>query len=238
MALPFFYFAEERFTLGNQIILDEAVSKHIVQALRMQNGEKLILSNGNGIIATCIIADNHRKKCTVEVINAQIKNPPQHKTIIAVSPIKNSSRFEWFLEKATEIGVSEIAPLLCSRTEKQSLKPERAKNILVSAMLQSSQCRLPLYHEPVKFENYMDTLKNENTLQKFIAHCENAEHKFLLTPFEKPASSIILIGPEGDFTAEEIQLALQHNFTAVSLGQNRLRTETAALVASVLLALK
>ena len=97
MALPFFYFAEERFTLGNQIILDEAVSKHIVQALRMQNGEKLILSNGNGIIATCIIADNHRKKCTVEVINAQIKNPPQHKTIIAVSPIKNSSRFEWFL---------------------------------------------------------------------------------------------------------------------------------------------
>lgn len=238
MSLPFFYTAEEHLPIGNTIVLDEDTSKHIVQSLRMQNGEKLNLSNGNGIIATCIIADNHRKKCRVEVLEVQIQNPPLHKNIIAISPIKNASRFEWFLEKATEIGVMEIVPLICMRTEKQSLKPDRVKNILVSAMLQSRQCRLPLYHEPVKFENYMDTLKNENTLQKFIAHCENAEHKFLLTPFEKPASSIILIGPEGDFTAEEIQLALLHNFTAVSLGQNRLRTETAALVASVLLALK
>ncbi len=238
MSLPFFYTAEEHLPIGNTIVLDEDTSKHIVQSLRMQNGEKLNLSNGNGIIATCIIADNHRKKCRVEVLEVQIQNPPLHKNIIAISPIKNASRFEWFLEKATEIGVMEIVPLICMRTEKQSLKPDRVKNILVSAMLQSRQCRLPVFHDPVKFENFIGTYYKENNWQKFIAHCSITDSKQLLTTIKIKTSSVILIGPEGDFTAEEIQLALLHNFTAVSLGQNRLRTETAALVASVLIALK
>lgn len=235
MSLPFFYTENESLIKGNLITLEEDTSKHIVQSLRMQNGEKLNLTDGKGNIFTCSITDNHRKKCTVEIIAVQIQSAPQPKTIIAISPVKNSSRFEWFLEKATEIGVAEIVPLLCRRTEKQVLKPERVKNILISAMLQSRQCFLPVFHEPVKFENFLASIKNNNNLQKFIAHCEENGSKSSLLSLKKSATSLILIGPEGDFTQDEIALALQYNFVAVSLGPTRLRTETAGVAAAVLL---
>ncbi len=233
MALPFFY-KEDSTTSSTQISLDENTSKHIVQVLRMQNGEQLQLTNGKGDLFICEIVDDNRKKCTVKINNhSYIKNRTSYITI-AISLLKNTTRFEWFLEKTTEIGVTQIVPLLCNRTEKTAFKFERLNSILISAMLQSQQCWLPVLEQPQVFDKYVVS-HLENT-QKYIAHCESEETKkplnFQLSTFN---SQLILIGPEGDFTKNEIELALQHNFTPVSLGLTRLRTETAGVVAASLL---
>ncbi len=232
MALPFFY-KEDLLATSIEVVLDEATSKHIVQVLRMQNGEQLQLTNGKGILFTAAITDNNRKRCTVSIIQKSEIANRQSKITIAISPVKNNTRFEWFLEKATEIGVSEIIPLVCTRTEKTVFKFDRMKSILVSAMLQSQQCWLPVLHEPTKFNALV---KSSVQQQKFIAHCID-EIKRSLSDLnnESLSSKIILIGPEGDFTPDEIELALQNKFSAVSLGETRLRTETAGIVAATLL---
>ncbi len=233
MALPFFY-KEDSSTSSTQIILDENTSKHIVQVLRMHNGEQLQLTNGKGGLFICEIIDDNRKKCVVKILNHSLL-PPHNLTIsIAISLLKNTTRFEWFLEKATEIGVTEIIPVICERTEKTAFKFERLNTILVSAMLQSQQCWLPLLHQPIAYSKFIKQLF-EKTI-KFIAHCESQETKQLLTNNHLPLTNkLICIGPEGDFTKAEIELALQHNFASVSLGNRRLRTETAGVVALVLL---
>jgi len=239
MALPFFY-KEDLVASSTGVVLDEATSKHVVQVLRMQNGEQLKLTNGKGILFIVEITDNNRKKCTVSVIQkSEIANLPAGQAglksaiTIAISLIKNTTRFEWFLEKATEIGVSEIIPLICSRTEKTAFKFERMKTILVSAMLQSQQCWLPVLQEPKKFDQLVTAATQQ---QKFIAHCmDDAKRNLADLNNESLFSKIILIGPEGDFTADEIELALQNHFSAVSLGDTRLRTETAGIVAATLL---
>ena len=232
MSLPFFY-KEDIVATSTDIVLDEATSKHIVQVLRMQNGEQLQLTNGKGILFTAEITDNNRKRCTVKIVE---QFNIQHSTFnitIAISPVKNNTRFEWFLEKATEIGVSEIIPLICSRTEKTAFKYDRMKSILVSAMLQSQQCWLPVLHEPIKFNALVSSSAHQ---QKFIAHCvEDAKRSLADLNNESLSSKIILIGPEGDFTTEEIRFALENHFSAVSLGETRLRTETAGIVAATLL---
>ena len=241
MALPFFY-KEDLVASSIDVALDEATSKHIVQVLRMQNGEQLQLTNGKGILFTAEITDNNKKKCTVSVIQKSEITNHKSKISIAISPVKNSTRFEWFLEKATEIGVSEIIPLVCSRTEKTAFKFERMKNILVSAMLQSQQCWLPVLHEPVRYDKLWQSSKTLPKLdeyeQKFIAHCsDGAKRNLTDLNNESLSSKIILIGPEGDFTPDEIKLALQNHFIAVTLGETRLRTETAGIVAATLLRL-
>ena len=159
---------------------------------------------------------------------------PEKKTTIAVSLLKNASRFEWFLEKATEVGVTEIIPLICSRTEHTRFRFERMQQILISAMLQSQQSWLPVLHEPIKlqalFEEHLAT-------QKFIAHCEE-DNKTPIHSISLSESVLMLIGPEGDFTPEEIRLAIHHAYQPVSLGNTRLRTETAAIVASTFLSIR
>jgi len=232
MALPFFY-KENLDASSIDVVLDEATSKHIVQVLRMQNGEQLQLTNGKGVLFTAEIIDNNRKRCTVKVLEiVDIPHSSFHITI-AISPVKNNTRFEWFLEKATEIGVTEIIPLVCTRTEKTAFKFERMKSILVSAMVQSQQCLLPVLHEPRKFNALVNSAAHQ---QKFIAHCIDDTKRNLSDLINEALSSkIILIGPEGDFTPDEIDQALQHHFNAVSLGNTRLRTETAGIVAATLL---
>ena len=232
MPLPFFY-KEDLIASDTTVVLDEATSKHIVQVLRMQNGEELQLTNGKGDLFTVEITDNNRKRCTVKMIQTfAIQHSPFNITI-AISPVKNNTRFEWFLEKATEIGVTEIIPLICERTEKTTFKTDRMKSILVSAMLQSQQSWLPILHEPTKFNSL---IKSSTQQQKFIAHCmDDAKKNLTDLNNEVLSSKIILIGPEGDFTADEVELALQNNFSAVALGQTRLRTETAGIVAAALL---
>jgi 16S rRNA (uracil1498-N3)-methyltransferase len=239
MDLPFFY-KEDIDLSTTDVVLDEASSKHIVQVLRMQNGEQLQLTNGKGNLFSGEIIDNNRKKCTVSIIQKSEIVNLKSKITIGISLIKNSTRFEWFLEKATEIGVSEIIPLVCERTEKTTLKMERMKSILVSAMLQSQQCWLPVLHEPVQYGKLWQSSKTLPKLdvyqQKFIAHCiDNAKRNLADLVNESLSTKIILIGPEGDFSPGEIELALQNHFNAVSLGDTRLRTETAGIVAITLL---
>lgn len=228
MALPFFY--EENLNNTSSITLSVVTSKHIMQVLRMKQGEQIQLTNGRGEIVTAEIISENKKATEVKVLSTS--NSPQRTSniTIAISLIKSNSRLEWFLEKATEIGVSEIMPLICERTEKQHFRQDRMKNILISAMLQSQQVWLPILYEPVKFQE----LVKRNYEQKFIAHCDKEQKKSLHQHISTSAHQLICIGPEGDFTKEEIDLAVANNFIPVSLGATRLRTETAGIVACVL----
>lgn len=233
MALPFFYIYNYDIA-QKEIVLDEDTSKHIVQVLRMKVGEKLNLTDGKGNLLTCSIADDHKKHCSVGVTATSYQQPATRKVSVAISLLKNTNRFEWFLEKATEIGVTEIIPLICERTEKEKFRYERMQGICISAMVQSQQVWLPILHEPLQFENLIIG-QFENGL-KLIAHCAE-DQKQAISNFQISAFSNfqICIGPEGDFTKNEIQLALQNNFIPVSLGETRLRTETAGVVAASLL---
>lgn len=233
MNLPFFY--KENIDAANkQLIFDEETSKHIVQVLRMKPGELLQVTNGKGNLMTAEIAHGHKKNCEVKIIDSIFKPGSLKKISIAISLLKNASRFEWFLEKATEIGVNEIIPLICDRTEKQHFRYERMKNICISAMLQSQQVWLPDLHQPIKI---ISLFENVYQGQKFIAHCIGSEKKSLVDIISNDfQSQIILIGPEGDFTNEEIELATKNLFSPVSLGVTRLRTETAGIVAAAILA--
>jgi 16S rRNA (uracil1498-N3)-methyltransferase len=231
MPLPFFY--EENLPQTDRFVLSEESSRHIVQVLRMQAAEQLMITNGKGQTLTVEMITPHKKKTEVKIIHKEFIPRAQASVAIAISFIKSASRFEWFLEKATEIGISVIIPLLCKRTEKFHFREDRMKTILVSAMLQSRQAWLPELRTPIKINEF---LKNNDYEQKFIAHCVDEEKKLLNDAVvDASASKIILIGPEGDFTEEEISEALQQNFMPVSLGETRLRTETAGLVAAVLL---
>lgn len=228
MPLPFFYFPDLRKT---DITLDEETSKHIAGVLRMKAGEELLLTDGNGKKAQAVITNDHRKHCVVKVQTINTEPEKITRVCIAISLLKNAARFEWFLEKATEIGVAEIIPLRCDRTERTSFRYDRLKAILVSAMLQSQQCWLPQLHEPTPFENVIAI----NHATRFIAHCLPQQKQTLYGVLKKLNSSIIMIGPEGDFTEDEIEQALAKNFLPVTLGETRLRTETAGLVAATLL---
>ena len=235
VTLPFFYI--ENFDAGQQeITLDEDTSKHIVQVLRMKDGEQLNLTDGKGNLITVEIIDDHKKHCKVRVFASSHQPPATRKITIAISLLKNSSRFEWFLEKATEIGINEIIPLICDRSEKQKFREDRMKNILVSAMLQSQQCWLPVLHAPIEYQLLFRQQDVIDAAQKFIAHCIEAEKRNLADLVnESLPSQIILIGPEGDFTAAEVQLAVKNHFMTVSLGETRLRAETAGIVAVTLM---
>lgn len=256
MALPFFYIAN--YDEQPVIELEEEAARHIVQVLRMKEGDQLHLTNGKGILILAEISATGKKYCAVRVLETSTQPAPERKVSIAISLVKNPSRFEWFLEKATEIGVSEIIPLICSRTEKEKFRHDRLNAICISAMLQSQQVWLPVLHEPVKFEN-MGKWKSENGIN-LIAHCEEgvksglqhlhistsphlhistSPHSHISTSPHSHISisphSLICIGPEGDFTPDEIAQALKEGFQPVTLGNTRLRTETAGIVAASLL---
>jgi 16S rRNA (uracil1498-N3)-methyltransferase len=238
MALPFFYI--ESFDATQQLIaLNEETSKHVVQVLRMQAGEQLNLTDGKGSLLTAAITDAHKKHCVVRIHATRHTLQAARKTTLAVSLVKNTSRFEWFLEKATEMGVAEIMPLLCERTERQHFRYDRMKGIVVSAMLQSQQTWLPVLHEPVKFEDAIRQTGASDGLLKLIAHCEDtAKNPFSEIQLNLFSNAMILIGPEGDFSSAEIATAIQENFLPVALGETRLRTETAAVVAAALLCIR
>jgi len=236
MALPFFYLSS--YSPGDvEITLDEDNSRHVVQVLRMQKGQQLQLTDGCGWLLTAAILDDHKKKCLVRVEAADLQPARARKVTVALSLLKNASRFEWFLEKATEIGVTGIVPLLCERTEKQHFRLDRMQNILVSAMLQSQQTWLPALRTPVPVAQVIREGSGEGG---FIAHCMEAERSSLASAVHASAaaSQLILIGPEGDFTRNEIEMALGGGFLPVTLGETRLRTETAGVVASTLICIR
>lgn len=229
MALPFFYLSA--YSPGETAItLDEDNSRHVIQVLRMQKGEALQLTDGKGWVLTAVISDDHKKKCRVTVTTAEQRPARERKVTVAMSLLKNTSRFEWFLEKAMEIGVSHIIPLICQRTEKQHFRQDRMQQILVSALLQSQQAWLPVLDEPAPLGQVIANVKEE---QRFIAHCLEENKQSL-----KGGEGIILIGPEGDFTREEIDKAMERGFLPVTLGDTRLRTETAGIVAATLMCIR
>jgi len=210
--------------------LDEDTSHHIVQVLRMKEGEKIAITDGKGNVASGMIAAAHKKHAAIHIISFEKTPAITPKLSIAISLVKNASRFEWFLEKCTELGVTEILPLLCDRTERQKFRHDRMLGICRSAMLQSLQTWLPVLHEPVSFN---DVVRGAKEQQKMIAHCVK-EAKVDFSSLYNPSldSHIILIGPEGDFSESEIALARSNNFIPVSLGSTRLRTETAGVFAA------
>lgn len=214
---------------STQIIFDKIESRHIVRVLRKKERDILQITNGKGVLFSAVISIANDKKC-IALITAVVKKPKPWKYHIhvAIAPTKNNDRFEWFLEKATEIGIDEITPLLCQNSERKVVKLERFEKIIQAAMKQSLKFSLPKLNKPMHFSDFIE---QEVTGQKFIAHCGDSEKETLnniLLPNEK---STFLIGPEGDFSLEEINKSSKKHWTPISLGDSRLRTETAGLVA-------
>jgi 16S rRNA (uracil1498-N3)-methyltransferase len=235
MASPYFYFAHLA-SMAEAFALNENSSRHIVQVLRMQAGETLRLTDGKGLSVKATIQDAHKKKCLVTITEKHTEEKPARSVQIGISLLKNTSRFEWFLEKATELGIAEIIPLKCARTEKQQFRLERMQGIIESALIQSQQVWMPVIQEP---RNFIEVVEQSRTTHRFIAHCEPGVKK-KLTEWIQPAdisSQLLLIGPEGDFSEEEIKRAIENHFIPVELGHTRLRSETAALAAAAVLKL-
>lgn len=230
--MSFPYFFEEALAAGvPQYELSEESRKHVVQVLRMREGETIQLTDGKGHLHTAVIRVADKKQCLVHITASEFLERPVRSVAIGISLLKNASRTEWFLEKATETGISEIIPLLCKRTERQHFRYDRMRTILISAMLQSRQVWLPVLHQPTELEQ---VLQQQTAAQILIAHCEEMQ-KSTVTQLNVAQDVLILIGPEGDFTPSEIEQALQKGYTPVSLGSTRLRTETAGVVAAALL---
>ena len=214
---------------GDSATLDETESKHAVKVLRMTEGTHVRIVDGKGGFYEAEISDAHPKKCRLSVLEvhkeSRRKNYGLH---IAIAPTKNNARFEWFLEKATEIGIDEITPLLSEHSERKAVKTERFEKILVSAMKQSQKAFLPQLNALVSFHDF---IQNNSEKEKFIAHCNDGEKPHLKNILKKEQNLLILIGPEGDFSPQEVATAKENGFREISLGNERLRTETAGIVA-------
>ena len=212
----------------HEITFDKIESRHVIKVLRKKEGDHIYLTNGKGDLFHCKISIANDKKCLISVVNIEQKK--QHRKYylhLAIAPTKNNDRLEWFLEKATEIGIDEITPIICDNSERKFIKPERLKKIIISAMKQSLKFHLPKLNEVLTLSEF---LKHNQTQGKYIAHCVENEKQLMKDVLLPQESSTILIGPEGDFSFSEIEKSLQKGYTAISLGKARLRTETAALV--------
>lgn len=203
-------------------------SRHIVKVLRKSTGDLLMITNGKGwIFEAEVIIPNHNK-CVVSILKSTFETPRPYTIHLAVAPTKMNDRYEWFIEKATEIGVDIITPIICQNSERKIIKTERFEKILQSAMKQSLHCYLPSLAPAIRFSEFIKMPQEGAT---FIAHCEDGEKLKFKDQIEAKKSITILIGPEGDFSPKEIELALKHQYIPVSLGASRLRTETAGIVA-------
>lgn len=211
-----------------EFTFDKEESKHIVKVLRKKDGDTLFVTNGLGYLFTTKIILAIETKCTVGIVQTEKSKALPFHLHLAVAPTKMNDRFEWFLEKATEIGISEITPIICEHSERKHIKTDRFEKIVIAAMKQSNQYYLPKLNEPVLYKDFM---KNSFSGQLFIAHCEEADKKLLKELLQPQTDVTLLIGPEGDFSSKEIQMAIENKYIPVSLGNTRLRTETAAIVA-------
>ncbi|MBZ4033629.1 16S rRNA (uracil(1498)-N(3))-methyltransferase [Flavobacterium sp. 17A] len=207
---------------------DKEESRHIIKVLRKKDSDILHVTNGSGLLFETQITLASDNKCTVEVISITNAEKPKFHLHLAVAPTKMNDRFEWFLEKATEIGIQEITPIFCDRSERKVINRDRFEKIILSAMKQCNETFLPKLNEAISFKEF---IKQQNKGLQLIAHCEETDKKSLKEVLKPNEDVTILIGPEGDFSEKEIALALENNYKPVTLGNTRLRTETAAVVA-------
>lgn len=229
------FFSQEINSATKEFTFDKNESRHIIRVLRKSDGDLVHITNGNGDLFEGQIIVPNDKRCTVQIVKCtSFKKPWNYYLHIAIAPTKNNDRLEWFLEKATEIGVHEITPIICEHSERKVYKIDRAEKIIQAAMKQSLQYFLPKINEPISFSEF---IKKHNADSKFIAHCEETERKSLKNTAKAKDNIIILIGPEGDFSSKEINLALENKYIPITLGNTRLRTETAALAACHTIAL-
>ena len=225
--MQLFYFKDIN-AASTSFSFDKEESKHIIKVLRKKESDILFVTNGLGFLFKTEITLASDSKCTCNIISFDQQEKSNYHLHLAVAPTKMNERYEWFLEKATEIGIHEITPIICDHSERKIIKRDRFDKILLSAMKQSNQYYLPQFNDPISFKDFV---KKEMSGQKYIAHCEELEKKSFKSILKPNQDITLLIGPEGDFSVKEIQSALENKYIPVTLGGTRLRTETAAIVA-------
>ena len=226
MSAPYFYEPQINFGTTN-FTLSEESSKHCAQVLRMQAGDPVQITNGMGGVFEASIIDAHKKHTQIQILKETAVPSSEQKIILGISILKNAVRLEWLFEKATEMGVHTIVPLLCERTVHERFKTDRMQNIIQSAMIQSQQAWLPILSTPTHFKQFIEQY---NATNKYIAHCEPTEKTSIKT-LAPSKDLIVAIGPEGDFSPNEIEQALATNYQAIGLGPTILRTDTAGIFA-------
>ncbi|MBO7316162.1 MAG: 16S rRNA (uracil(1498)-N(3))-methyltransferase [Paludibacteraceae bacterium] len=214
--------------LEETLTLSEEESLHCAKVLRLTSGDEVFAFDGKGTFFKLKILNPHPKHTEVEILEKNVALPKDYRIHVAIAPTKNIERFEWFLEKCTEIGIDEITPILCQFSERKIIKKERLEKILISAAKQSLKATVPILNELCSIN---DVVKNRKEEYSFIAHCYKQEKNDFLKICPKQKSILILIGPEGDFSPSEVENAISLGFVPVSLGESRLRTETAGIVA-------
>ena len=211
------------------IFLSEEESRHCIGVLRHKKGDIIHVVDGVGGFYKTEIIDDNKKSCEVKILEKQMEFGKRNYHLhVAIAPTKNIERLEWFLEKATEIGIDEITPIICEHSERREVKTERLNKVLVAAMKQSLKAFLPKLNPAIKFENFVSQKKS---LQKFLCSCDAEKQSTLKNLYTKKTNVLLLVGPEGDFSKQEISLAISNEFQIISLGESRLRTETAGIVA-------
>jgi 16S rRNA (uracil1498-N3)-methyltransferase len=218
--------------LANGGLLNEEESRHCIKVLRHKKGDIVYIIDGKGTRARCQIADASPHSCRVQIINMEKEDDSIRKCHVAIAPTKSIDRFEWFLEKSTELGIDKISPLICSQSERKNIKLSRLERVITAATKQSLRLWQPVIMDLINIQDFLNAEHSEQ--QKYIAHCDETDRKDLVTELQKHKgneSVLVLIGPEGDFSEEEINMAIANGFIPVSLGKNRLRTETAGIAA-------
>lgn len=217
--------------------LPQEEAMHCVKTLRKKVGDTIHFVDGKGSLYTGEIIGTGKKSCTIGIKTVDFQAERRPKIHIAIAPTKNINRFEWFLEKATEFGIDEITPLLCFHSERKNIRLDRLEKVVLSAMKQSLKSYLPKLNDLTTFKDFINSEKITES-QKIIAHCQTGREGHLQDLYKVGQNATILIGPEGDFAEAEIKIALQQQFQPISLGEARLRTETAGIAACHIFNLK
>jgi 16S rRNA (uracil1498-N3)-methyltransferase len=224
----YLFYAPDDLSDNKSITLPEEESQHALRVLRLNDGDEIMLTDGKGYFYKAVISAHTNKKCIASIVSSECwKRPWQGYIHLAVAPTKNMDRNEWLAEKATEIGLDELSFLNCRYSERKVIKTDRVSKILISAMKQSQKALLPKLNDMISFSEF---IKQPFDGQKFIAHCYPGEKPLLRDVVKSGVNATLMIGPEGDFSEEEVVEAMAHGWQPISLGNTRLRTETAALV--------
>ncbi|MBQ0080991.1 MAG: 16S rRNA (uracil(1498)-N(3))-methyltransferase [Alistipes sp.] len=214
-----------------EFILSPEEARHALLVLRMRVGDFLYLTDGVGHLCEAVIMDASPKKCLLKKKCVTFYKPLDYELTMCIAPTKNIDRFEWFLEKATEIGISRIIPILCEHSERRTINLERERKVILSAVKQSLKMYVPTLEDMTPFRTIVE---NASSKDCFIAHCENSDNQkeYFASIVKAATKTIVMIGPEGDFSHDEILFATKRGFKEISLGEQRFRTETAAIVAT------